>query len=371
MIPILDPEFHMPADGWCHCLTAGEYPNSMLEPDPAHPGTLARVRVMQVIDKPALEAMVNAFNLAAAVPNFTGLLVDRDHESDDPDKTTDAWGWCTALENRADGLYCRIRWTDIGEPAVRGGRFRFLSPVFSPADCEVVGNRRLRPMRLLKLGLTNDPNIRPLRPLTNSAQAAAPAASGDDSPDTGGKESSMDYKAQLLALLGLPAEASDEQITAAVESKTKTERDAAADRETLQNRATAAEAKASELETWKQGRLRADLEIQVETDLETHKDVVENRDEVKAQLLVNRDGTLKVLTALRKPAAGNPPPPALRNNAAKAPDGLTDDAQKLRNRRADQDRVISETQKKFGCASRAAAIERAQAEHPELFGTRQ
>jgi phage I-like protein len=376
MKPLLDATFTLPQDGWFHALALGEFPNSLhaMGPD----GKPRRAKVVQVIDKAATEGMVAAFNRASAAPEFPGLLVDRDHESDDPDKTTDAWGWCMGLENRDDGLWCKIRWTDLGEPAVRGGRFRFLSAVFDPAACEDLGNGRLRPLRLEKLGLTNDPNIRPLRPLSNSANSAplrefsisnnAPADSGKDSPGTGGKESTMDYKAELLAMLGLPAEATDEQIAAGCAARKTEMENRAAEREQLQNRAEAAEAKANELDTWKTGRLRADLEVQVEQDLETHKDVIANRDEVKAQLLANRDGTLKVLVSLRKPAPAQEPPPALRNRATKAPDGLTDEDRALRNRRAEQDRVIEEARTKYRCPTRAAAIERAQAEHPELFG---
>lgn len=296
MKPILNGQFELPTDGWCHAMAIGEFPNSVVEPDPAQPGGMRLRRVMQICDRDSAVAMVAAFNRAAAAPEFCGLLVDRDHESDDPSKTTDAWGWVMGLENRDDGLYANIRWTDLGEPAVRGGRFRFLSPVFAEDRCEDLGNGRLRPLVLDKLGLTNDPNIRPLRPLSNRA-ALENEQITSTAGEPGRKESSMDYKKELLALLGLDVAATDEDISAAITGKQESSgemENMRKDCADLTNRCAKAE---SELAVVK----RAELERNVEADLEEHKDVIANRDEVKAALMTNRSEALKLLKALNKP----------------------------------------------------------------------
>jgi len=363
MKPILTPDFALPSDGWYHAMPLGEFPNTLLVA--GADGGVNRRRVVQICDRDSALAMVEAFNRAAAAPDFPGLLIDRDHESDDPEKTTDAWGWVTALENREDGLYARIRWTDLGQPAVAGGRFRFLSPVFDPDLCQDLGNGRIRPVRLEKLGLTNDPNMKALRPLTNRVPAAdaapAPADSGKHSPGSSGrKESTMDFKAELLAMLGLSADASDEAIAAAIKAAKEAAGKAPTPEalEQMTNRAQSAEAALAALRTEK-------LTAQVESDLEAHKDVIANRDEVKAALLANRESTLKVLAALRKPVVEDPPP-ALRNRSTRAPASAA-----LSNRAREQQGLVNSIRDRERNAGRTCSFDRAwemaKAEKPELF----
>jgi hypothetical protein len=151
--------FQMPADGWYQMAPLGEF---------AH----AAASVVQVVDQDACESMVNRFRAEAQVPNFAGLLVDFDHFSLDGEKRSEAAGWITNLEVRDHGLFGQIRWSDVGEEAVKGGRYRFLSPVWARSDCVDLGNGRLRPVRLLNAALTNDPNLKGMIPLSNSAAAA-------------------------------------------------------------------------------------------------------------------------------------------------------------------------------------------------------
>jgi len=167
--------FQMPADGWYQIAPLGEF---------AH----AQAGVVQVIDREACEAMVNRFRSESQAANFAGLLVDFDHFSLDGEKRSEAAGWITALEARFEGsgvgvqgsgegaekagLWAKIRWSDVGEEAVKGGRYRFLSPVWARSDCVDLGNGRMRPVRLLNAAVTNDPNLKGMRPLSNSAAAA-------------------------------------------------------------------------------------------------------------------------------------------------------------------------------------------------------
>ena len=154
--------FQMPADGWYQVAPLGEF---------AH----AQAGLVQVVDPEACAAMVNRFADEAKGANFAGLLVDFDHFSLDGEKRSEAAGWIMALENRDGGLFAKIRWSDVGEEAVKGGRYRFLSPVWSRSDCVDLGNGRVRPVRLLNAAVTNDPNLKGMQPLSNSATVAGEA----------------------------------------------------------------------------------------------------------------------------------------------------------------------------------------------------
>ena len=149
--------FQMPTDGWYQLAPLGEF---------AH----AAAGVVQVVDSEACTAMAARFKADAAVANFAGLLVDFDHFSLDGERRTEAAGWIVDVAARETGLWANIRWSDVGEAAVKGGRYRFLSPVWARSDCVDLGNGRVRPVRLLNAAVTNDPNLKGMRPLCNNGQ---------------------------------------------------------------------------------------------------------------------------------------------------------------------------------------------------------
>ena len=179
--------FQMPEDGWYQIAPLGEFPHQP-------------TGVVQIVDQAACDAMTNAFKQESTKPNFAGLLIDFDHFSLDDKLKSEAAGWMSALEYRAPrdeggnpemnpgckqlkpevgaavansgaGLWAKIRWSDVGEECVKGGRYRFLSPVWSRQDCEDLGNGRLRPIRLLNAAVTNDPNLKGMVPLSNRAES--------------------------------------------------------------------------------------------------------------------------------------------------------------------------------------------------------
>jgi phage I-like protein len=154
---ILNRDFRLPDDGWYHIAPLGEF-------------THAGAGVIQVIDQEACIAMAARFAADATTPNFPGLLIDFDHFSLDGEKRSEAAGWILGLENRDSGLWAQIRWSDSGEEAVKGGRYRFLSPVWARADCVDLGNGRVRPVRILNAAVTNDPNLKGMVPLSNRAE---------------------------------------------------------------------------------------------------------------------------------------------------------------------------------------------------------
>ncbi len=238
---ILNRDFKMPDDGWYQLAPLGEFPHAV-------------AGVIQVVDSEACVAMVARFKADAAVPNFAGLLVDFDHFSLDDRARSEAAGWIIALEARVQGsgfgvqgavesdgtdasdvlqranagLWAQIRWSDLGEAAVKGGRYRFLSPVWARSDCVDLGPStastgspqagsgqamaRVRPVRLLNAAVTNDPNLKGLVPLANSGPVDSGACIGR--VDMRPKEA-MGMKRvieKLVNHLGLGADATEDTI---------------------------------------------------------------------------------------------------------------------------------------------------------------
>ena len=146
------------ADGLIHLVPLGEFPN-------------VAAGVVQVLDLQAVKSIMRAFEKDRSQPNFTGLLMDFDHFSCDLSKPSVAAGWIVELLAREDGIWCKVRWTDAGLAAVNGGQYRFVSPVFVEKDLQPVGGNRVRPLRLDCCGLTNQPNMKSLQAITNSARA--------------------------------------------------------------------------------------------------------------------------------------------------------------------------------------------------------
>jgi len=266
---LLNRDFTMPADNWYHVVPRGVFP---------HP-----TGVDQVIDSTAAAAMVEDFRNRSKVANFPGLLVDFDHFSDDTDAPSEAAGWISDLANRDTGVWARIRWSDLGEAAVKGGRYRLASPVFSGAGADVDkldNKRRVRVKRLLKVALTNDPNLRGMVPLSNRVEPGGP-------PDSNHKQKGK--MKTIASKLGLSAEASEDAILEAVVK--------------LQNRATDAETAIEPLKTENQKLKDQNLELvetQVETDLEKYSNRFkpEAADKWKAALLKNRDETIELLESM-------------------------------------------------------------------------
>jgi len=354
---ILNRNFELPEDGWYQLAPLGEFPH-------------AAAGITQIIDEAACRQMVSTFETVKnSSGNFPGLLIDFDHFSLDAAKHSEAAGWITDLKfipcragasgeggspicanqrSSADnspsessvpsvvknspsqshgGLFAQIRWTDTGEAAVKGGRYRFLSPVWAKSDCEDLGNERLRPVRLLNAAVTNDPNLKGILPLSNRSPAEpqsnspapaepsvssvvnnAPAPSSIrensrqfavknspsfDSPPLDkntNKETHMQPAIDaLLNKLSLPADTAEDAILTAIENMAAPD-DAAA----LTNRAETAEQSLADL----QG---AQLESDADAFLEANAALIENRDEVRAQFIENRGLTEAVFKNLKSP----------------------------------------------------------------------
>lgn len=156
---------------------------------------------VQLCDQAAFDGLVK---------NFTEpVLIDFDHKCEDG-SDTEAAAWVESM--RVDdklGLMATFKMTDEGAAALAGLRYRFISPVWHTDEAG-------RPIKLLRAGLTNRPQI-PVKPLINSVREHSPA--GAVQPNSKKETPQME---ELKKLLGLAAEASEADVIAAVTAlKTK------------------------------------------------------------------------------------------------------------------------------------------------------
>ena len=143
----------------------------MIEPMGNHPNRAGGV--VQVVDAASVKSIVNRFNADADAGKLSHgheMLIDHEHFKHQADQETIAYGWLTKLTNRDDGIYGQIRWTGTGQAAVDKGDYRFFSTEYDPADLKVLNDgkpKQVRPLRLDGLTLTNDPNNKGGKPITN------------------------------------------------------------------------------------------------------------------------------------------------------------------------------------------------------------
>ncbi|HUO06432.1 MAG TPA: phage protease [Candidatus Binataceae bacterium] len=139
---------------------------------------------------------------SGALKMEAGLPVDYDHATDfaaPAGNPAPAAGWIRELTARAGALWGRVEWTVRAAAAIAAHEYRYVSPVFQ------FDPKNGRVTRLLRAGLTNNPNLY----LTAIAAAEISAAGAEDM--------TMDEVLNALrALLGLEDAAPTEQVMAAV-----------------------------------------------------------------------------------------------------------------------------------------------------------
>lgn len=255
----LEP-MEQPGDGWYHIERWGDHPQTSLEGK----------KYVQVIDDEAVRAIVEAG------VSEEGILVDVEHVSVTGERDTRAYGWVRELSAlpTEEGLQlcARIEWTPLGLPLVRDRIYKHFSTVYSVELCADLGGGRLRPLQLVGLALTNQPNNPGQRPITNSQ--AAPINNNTKHQNT-----NMEELKKIAAKLGLPEDATLEQVLETLDSLMAAEQAAAeAEAETLLN--------SEELK---------DLPDEARKDL-------------KDELLTNRDLGIKMIKLLINRKGGGAPP---------------------------------------------------------------
>ena len=143
-------------------------------------------------------AATEALGLSAGVP------IDYDHATDfaaPKGRPAPAAGWIRELRERDGALWGRVEWTPHGAKAITSREYRYISPVFlySP-DGGVT--------RLLRAGLTNNPNLYLTAISARAAEVVVPHSEGDEAMDT--------LLQQLCEMLGLDDDTSPEDALAAV-----------------------------------------------------------------------------------------------------------------------------------------------------------
>lgn len=183
VIEFFGNEWKADGDGWVCLAPYGDFP---------HAAGLQRFR------KEDAEALVNEFQSLLSLPQrVLGLpwyIGHPDHPAFKERYTdTKAYGRIKELQAREDGLFANVKWSPAGEELIRSEAFHGHSVNWGAKKVGGV----YRPVRLKSVGFTNEPNV-PVPPVTLA------------------NEISDSMKEQLLQLLGLPADATDDQIVAAV-----------------------------------------------------------------------------------------------------------------------------------------------------------
>lgn len=335
--------FVMPADGWFHLAPLGDFYVQAVMDEATGKNAFGTDApwIVQRIDDKAVKAMADGF--------ANELLVDFEHFSHETDKSSEAAGWIQELQARPEGLFMRCRWSDAGEAALKGGRYRYISPVWFPNDCELIEFAEdgktpiVRPLRLSDAGLTNNPNLRGLTPLSNRA-GGVPAAIQNQTTNDRMKLTEATIIA-MLAALGLPPEATDEQVKTALESAIKNMQ-AGKECEALKN----------ELAEVKGQLAEQDLDNMGIEDEKT-------REEAKPLLMTNRAGALALLGGR---AAGSHVRQPLTNRKAAMTPGQKPAKAPLANRAADQNALVAAIRNREKCDFNTAWT-LARQEKPELF----
>ncbi len=285
-------QFELPADGWFHLSPKGEFPGEREFDD----GTTEDV--IQVVDDEAINSLIADIETKAAKPGFAGLLVDFDHFSHDKEKSTEAAGWLMGIQNRADGMWGKINLSDTGEAALKGGRYRFISPVWDGPD---ISKGKMRPTIIDRAGLTNDPNLRGALPLSNRRGGTAETKSGKNPDETKGKTTMT----KVNSILGLKPDASEDAAVAEIG--------------VIKNRAGLYDSLKTEHDTLLSSVADGDLDAHGVTD-------AEERKAVKPLLISNRASALALLAPRKvKAPASTPAAPVIHNRATVKTPGPTGD----------------------------------------------
>ena len=269
---IVAPEIDSP-ELWLHLVPRGDFPGILCAPgDASH-------EIIQRCDDAALRAIVSNFAAPA--------LVDFEHRSLNPAGDTSAAGWIRELNLRADGIWGLIELSGPGRDAVRNKSYRHLSPSLHISPGEIEPNV-FRPFNLISAALTNRPNLKDLKPISNKASEPESPDNNTNMADQAGKETMQ----EIATALGLPADADAQKITEAIAALN-------AQLETLKRQLADVE--------------KAQVEKEADDFVAANSALISDKNAVRAQFVANSAAVKSLFVAL---AAATPPPPATHNRAA-------------------------------------------------------
>jgi len=193
--------------GWKRLAPYGETTYVEKQPD-------GRLRIFkQIFTRAQAEKMVASFNVIAAKSNFRGLNIFVGHPDGNPVRWPDdaRLGGIFGLEARADGLWVNVEWNDKGTKNAEQGYYIYPSPAWKYPRKLAENTGQIIPDVLQSVGLTNTPNINDVDAWTNADLAEAQS-------ETQTQKDTMNIKEMFLQLLGLPEDATEEQIGAAFQA---------------------------------------------------------------------------------------------------------------------------------------------------------
>lgn len=275
-------------------------------------GTFPHPDGEQLCTREAFDALVDKWR-ADGEPE---ILVDFDHASE-TGGPTEAAAWATDLRSDEEGLHATFRMTDKGAEALSATRYRYLSPAWYVDE-------EGHPTELSTIALTNRPNLPVPRllnrkpdadpaPVQNAEAGEAnlpdPAGAGEGNPPEEGNttEPQKNDMDKLREMLGLAAEATDEEVLAAVDALR-------AERDQLRSEKEQMEAAAKE----------AALDAEADKFVTEQGDKIADRDACKNAYKRDPEGTRALFNAIRIPAkaaepADGKPARVVDVNAAKKP----------------------------------------------------
>ncbi len=133
------------------------------------------------------------------------LPVDVNHGSETVEGNGEAVGWVKEYKAENGYIYGRVEWTEKGLQLINSKTYRYISPCFNyePAKQNSLNGKILF---FTSIALTNRPNLK-MHALNNAAATTIPQTQGEQNP--------MSNK--IAKALGLPEDASEEQILKAIE----------------------------------------------------------------------------------------------------------------------------------------------------------
>ena len=172
-----------------------------------------------------------AQNIKAGVRGID-IAIDYAHRAGDK-----AAGWVRDAEVRSDGLWLLVEWTPAAAEAIRNKEFRYFSPEFVDTYVDAGGTGKTYKDVLLGGGLTNRPFLKDLLPVNLSEVLGETDTTEDPDNEASKEEDPMpEFLKKLREQLGLPEDATEEQILAAVKASESDPQASGADSEELRKK---------------------------------------------------------------------------------------------------------------------------------------
>lgn len=128
------------------------------------------------------------------------LVIDYEHQTL-KDMQAPAGGWIEEIYKGEDAIIAKVKWTDRAKEYLKNREYRYLSPVV------IVRKKDRKATSIQSVALTNTPAIDGMFALVNSVDIA--------NLEENEEETQMDMK-ELAAMLGLPEDATEEDIKKAL-----------------------------------------------------------------------------------------------------------------------------------------------------------